>query len=73
MYARFRTSYYQIPQENRKTLLNMKNFRYGYTHVIIDCLRQNKSIKSDTVDVRLEFEFKENVSTKTTTYCFMTA
>ncbi|KYN18664.1 hypothetical protein ALC57_09023 [Trachymyrmex cornetzi] len=71
MYVRFRTSYYQISWENRKTLLNMKNFLRGYTHVIIDCSRQNKSIKSGTVDVRLEFEFKENVPANNTAYCLI--
>ncbi|KYN39721.1 hypothetical protein ALC56_05900 [Trachymyrmex septentrionalis] len=35
-----------ISWENRETLLNMKNFLYGYTYVIIDCSQQNKSIKS---------------------------
>jgi len=38
----------------------------GYTLVVIDCTRQDKSIKSSTVNVRLEFEFKENVSANTT-------
>jgi len=44
----------------RETLLSMKNFLHGYIHVIIYC-SQNEFIKSSTVDVRLEFEFKENV------------
>jgi len=70
MYVRFRTSYYEIPCENHvKTLLDMKNFFHGYTHVIIDCSQQN--IKSDTVDVWLELEFKENVPTNITCYYFI--
>jgi len=39
--------------------------------VIIDCFRQNESIKSDIVDVQLDFECKENVSANTTAYCFI--
>ncbi|KYN00582.1 hypothetical protein ALC62_08641 [Cyphomyrmex costatus] len=39
--------------------------------VIIDCSRQNESIKSGTVDVRLEFEFKEKVPANTTAYCLI--
>jgi len=39
--------------------------------VIIDCLRQNKSIKSTTVDVRIEFDCKENVPANTTAYCLI--
>ena len=58
MCVRFRTSYFEIPWKNRETLLDMKNFLHGYTHVIIDCSRQNEFIKSGTVDVWLEFEFK---------------
>jgi len=39
--------------------------------VIIDCSRQNESIKSTTVDVRIEFDCKENVPTNTTAYCLI--
>ncbi|XP_070525977.1 uncharacterized protein [Cardiocondyla obscurior] len=42
--------------------------------VVIDCSRQNESIKSVTVDVRLEFDCKENVPRNnfiyTNHYCF---
>jgi len=55
------TYYYQIPHENRETLLNMKNFLHDYTHVIIDCSQQNDPSSIGIEDVRLEFEFKENV------------
>ncbi|KYM76961.1 hypothetical protein ALC53_12618 [Atta colombica] len=37
----------------------------------LDCLRQNESVKIGIVDVRLEFEFKENVSTNTIGYCLI--
>jgi len=39
--------------------------------MIIDCFRQNESIKSATVDVRIEFDCKENVTMNTTTYCLI--
>ena len=39
--------------------------------VIIDCSRQNESVKSGTVDVRLDFEYKENVPANTTAYCLI--
>ncbi|KYN22674.1 hypothetical protein ALC57_04920 [Trachymyrmex cornetzi] len=39
--------------------------------VIIDCSRQNESVKSGTVDVRLDFECKENVPANTTAYCLI--
>ncbi|XP_011858310.1 PREDICTED: uncharacterized protein LOC105555878 [Vollenhovia emeryi] len=39
--------------------------------VIIDCSRQNESVKRATVDVRLEFECKANVPVNTTAYCLV--
>jgi len=38
---------------------------------VIDCSWQNESIKSGTVDVRLDFECKENVPANTTAYCLI--
>ena len=35
------------------------------------CSRQIESIKNGTVDVRIEFEFKENVPANTTAYCLI--
>jgi len=39
----------------------LEPFRHNDPFVIIDCSRQNESIKSATVDVRTEFDCKENV------------
>jgi len=39
--------------------------------VVIDCARQNESIKSATVDVRIEFDCKENIPANTTAYCLI--
>jgi len=39
--------------------------------VIIECSRQNNSIKSTIVDVRTEFDCKENVPANTTAYCLI--
>jgi len=70
MYLRFRTSYYQIPRERNESF-QLNSFLKDFTLVTFDCSRQNESVKSDTVDVRLEFEFKENVPVNTTTYCLI--
>ncbi|XP_011859290.1 PREDICTED: uncharacterized protein LOC105556789 [Vollenhovia emeryi] len=51
--------------------LTTGNFLEQGPFVIIDCSRQNESVKSATVDVRLEFECKENVPVNTTTYCLI--
>ncbi|XP_018407683.1 PREDICTED: uncharacterized protein LOC108783581 [Cyphomyrmex costatus] len=71
MFVRFRTSYYQIPRERGETLLRSVYFKERFPLVIIDCSRQNESVKSGTVDVRLEFEFKENAPANTTAYCLI--
>jgi len=39
--------------------------------LVIDCVRQNEFIKSATVDVRKEFDCKENVLANTTAYCLI--
>jgi len=41
--------------------LTFMTFLRNAPFVIIDCSRQNKLVKSGTVDVRLDFECKENV------------
>ncbi|XP_024875612.1 uncharacterized protein LOC112457001 [Temnothorax curvispinosus] len=52
MYAKFRKSYYGCEREN--ALLTMEEFDKWGPFVVIDCSRQNKSVKSATVDVRLQ-------------------
>ncbi|KYN19768.1 hypothetical protein ALC57_07921 [Trachymyrmex cornetzi] len=68
-YARFCKGYYGY--EYLKPSLTFTTFlRYG-PFVIIDFSRQNESVKSGTVDVRLDFECKENVPANTTAYCLI--
>ncbi|XP_036144954.1 uncharacterized protein LOC118646362 [Monomorium pharaonis] len=68
-YTRFCKNYYKYNYlEPNQTVAN---FRHKGPFVIIDCSRQNESIKSATVDVRLEFECKENVPASTTAYCLI--
>ncbi|KYN28041.1 hypothetical protein ALC57_02547 [Trachymyrmex cornetzi] len=43
----------------------------GTLFAVIDCSRQNESVKSATVDVRIEFDCKENVPANTTAYCLI--
>ncbi|XP_036139529.1 uncharacterized protein LOC118644646 [Monomorium pharaonis] len=67
-YAHFCKNYYGYDylEPNQSVM-----FRHNGPFVIIDCSRQNESIKSATVDVRLEFECRENVSANTTAYCLI--
>ncbi|KAL6254043.1 hypothetical protein P5V15_014660 [Pogonomyrmex californicus] len=63
MYARFCKGYYG--HEYFEPSLTVTSFLHNGPFVIIDCSRQNESVKSVTVDVRLEFEIKENVPINT--------
>jgi hypothetical protein len=69
MYMRFRKSYYGY--DGFESLLNIFSFLDKGPFVVIDCSRQNESVKSTTVDVRIEFDFKENVPANTTAYCLI--
>nr|XP_012234650.1 PREDICTED: uncharacterized protein LOC105679297 [Linepithema humile] len=67
MYARFRKAYYG--QDD--TYLDIDEFSKTGPFVVIDCSRQNDSVKSATVDVRIEFDCKENIPANTTAYCLI--
>jgi len=66
MYTRFRKTYYGI--DCFETLLNVLSFVEKGPFAIIDCSRQNESVKNVTVNVRTEFDCKENVLVNTTAY-----
>ena len=68
MYSRFRKSYYGCDIEN---VLTIAKFLYCGPLTVIDCSRQNESVKNSTVDVRIEFECKEDVPANTTAYCLI--
>jgi len=70
MYARFYKNYYGYDNSAEPNQTGML-FRQNGPFVIIDCSRQNESIKSATVDVRIEFDCKENVPINTTAYCLI--
>jgi len=70
IYAHFRKAYYGY-DGCYETLLTVVTFQTNGTFVVIDCSRQNESIKSATVDVRIEFDCKENVPANTTANCLI--
>jgi len=67
--TRFRKAYYGY--DCYETLLTVITFLTNEPFVVIDCSRQNKSIKSATVDIRIEFNCKQNVPENTTAYCLI--
>lgn len=68
MYARFQSSYYGKPNT---PLLTPEKFASDAPIVVIDCSNQNESVKSSTVDIRLEFEVEENIEANTIAYCLI--
>lgn len=68
MYSRFQSSYYG---SKNCPLLQPGDFAAKAPLVIIDCSKQNESVKVSTVDIRLELEFDENVGEGTSAYCLI--
>lgn len=68
MYSRFQKSYYN---HNNMPLLSPEKFKTIAPIVVIDCSKQNESIKTSAVDIRLELEFESNIPEKTTGYCLI--
>lgn len=66
-YANFQSSYYH---RNNLPLLNYE--QYGKCPVfVIDCSKQNESLKNSTVDVKLEFEANEPFKVDTIVYALI--
>lgn len=68
MYAEFQEGYYEKENE---PLLTPKEFLMNTPLIVIDCSRQNEILNSGVIDVRLEFETKENVPANTSAYCLI--
>lgn len=68
MYANFQNAYYGKENE---PMLSKKDFIEKLPLIVIDCSKQNESIKSAPVDVRLEFESRDDFPDNTTAYCLI--
>lgn len=68
MYAKFRQSYYGRPVD---PLLGLLEFKNQAPLFVIDCSRQNDSLKTGPVDVRLEIETLQDIPENTTAYCLI--
>lgn len=69
MYAKFIKSYYA--NDSNEPLLDSTEFDLYGPLVAIDCSRQNDTVKSATVDVRIDFECRNNLPKNTTAYCLI--
>lgn len=70
-YAMFKRSYYHNESDYQNTLLNYNEFKDNGPLFVIDCARQNESIKSSMVDIRLEITARANFPARTTAYCLV--
>ena len=68
MYVHFQACYFK---KNPEPLLNKTDFINHISLLVIDCSKQNESIKSAPVDIRLEFETHDNFPAGTSVYCLI--
>lgn len=68
MLTRFQNSYYG---HSPYPVIDLEAFKSKTPLYVIDCSKQNDTIKSGPVDIRLEFETSDNIPDKTTAYCLI--
>lgn len=69
MYSQFQQSYYYKNQS--EPCLTPSEFIKNAPLVVIDCSRQNETLKIGAVDIRLEFETSSNIPSNTCAYCLI--
>jgi hypothetical protein len=67
-YAKFQQSYYNRAQG---PLLSPQDFKKIAPLFVIDCSRQNETLKTGSVDVRVEFECESTIPPQTSAYCLI--
>ena len=69
VYCKFIKSYYG--NENLEVGIGKGDFKTKCPLVVIDCSKQNDSLKNSPIDVRIELSSKENFPENTTLYCLL--
>jgi hypothetical protein len=69
MFTSFQKSYYE--KNNISSTVDFETFKATTPLYVIDCSKQVDNLKSGPVDVRLEFEAKQNFPDKTAAYCLL--
>lgn len=68
MYCRFQNSYYR---NDPSPCLDFNTFKNKCPLFVIDCSKQDDTIKSGPIDVRIELESDGNIPDKTSPYCLI--
>lgn len=69
MFANFQTSYYY--KDISEPSITPDTFATKKTLIVIDCSHQIETVKTGTVDIRLEFETNKNIPDKTSAFCLI--
>lgn len=71
MYVKFKETYYHdgsgIPSD---PIMSYNNW-LGSPIYVFDCSRQNETLKTSSVDVKIEFETQHNIAANTTAFCLI--
>lgn len=70
MYAKFQDTYYH-DRSLCSPILNFDQFKIIAPLIVIDCSRQNESLKKAIVDIRIVMQTKNNMPANTTAYCLI--
>lgn len=71
MYSKFQESYHHDRNELPDPMLKPIEIATQKTLFVIDCSRQNESVKNSIIDIRLEFESSANIPANTKGYCLI--
>lgn len=72
MYARFQESFYHDrPPYYSAPMMTYAEFRTIAPMIVIDCSHQNEALKKSIIDIRIEFETRENIPADTTAYALI--
>lgn len=69
MFSRFQSSYYVDGSD--QPVISKKTFLEKTPMVVIDCSKQQDTLKSGTLDIRLEIQTSSAIAGKTTAYCLI--
>lgn len=69
MFADFQNAYYG--REDGSSIVSFKSFNTDTPIVFIDCSKQRDTLKTGSVDVRLEFDTNANIPANTSAYCLI--